>query len=402
MSVSSSDLLHQQLARGEYEQAAKTAITLSEAKQTAFADFVGLIQHAVNARQQDIAVVLLNGSRRFFVAGDAAALRQQVVEMTAVLASCWREKLDEPARVSVALVLQRLEAPGCPVSKDDGAIVAQFAGWAGRFALRQRDMAWFGEIALQTAGWATRNLCAGDSEAFLPAFDFWLHRILRQGNIEAIPVLFEALFLFLVSASEKEILFHQFLREWRVIAASACLNPESPLAAQLVEQLLLFTVRIETPAFWPPVSGKIGEVAALTVSTHGIKEGLPVFRPLLDVGRVNLGDELKFGTGPDPDSNRQRIIRLICCEALKIADMAAHRDMLAVAGDKIEEIYRNWVADPQYEPQIRSIQRFCQLLLIFWSNNRKRAAKKWTPREKVLSEPLLLTEEDRIKLAFLL
>lgn len=402
MSVSSPDLLHQQLARGEYEQAAKTAVTLSEAKQPPFADSLGLIQHAVNARQQDIAVALLNGSRRFFVTGDAASLRQQVVEMTAVLASCWREKLDEPARVAAALVLQRLESSDCPVSNDEGAVVAQFAGWAGRFALRQRDTAWFSEIALQTAGWAARNLRSGDSEAFLPAFDFWLHRILRQGNIDTIPVLFEALFLFLASAAEKESLFNKFLREWRVVAASACLNPESPLASQLVEQLLLFTVRAENPAFWSPVSEKIGEVAALAVSTHGIKEGLPVFRPLLDVGRVNLGDELKFGTGPDTDSNRQRIIRLICGEVLKIAAMAAHRDMLSVAGDKIEEIYRNWVSDPQYETQIRSIQRFCQLLLIFWSNNRKRAAQKWTPREKALSEPLLLTEEDRIKLAFLL
>ena len=122
----------------------------------------------------------------------------------------------------------------------------------------------------------------------------------------------------------------------------------------------------------------------------------------MDLGRIQLNDELKFGTGPDPENPRQRIIRLVCLATLQIADVAAHGDMGAVVGDKIEEMYRTWAADPHFEPQVRSIQRFCQLLLIFWANNRKRAAKKWAPREKMLAEALLLSEEDREKLTFLL
>jgi hypothetical protein len=174
------------------------------------------------------------------------------------------------------------------------------------------------------------------------------------------------------------------------------------MASQFVEHLLLFTVRSADSELWLPVSEKIGEAAVLAVSKHGVQAAFSVFRPLLDVGRVNLGDELKFGTGPDPDSMRQRIIRLVCRETLRIAEMAAHADLYAVSGDKIEEMYRCWVSDPQYESHIRPIRRFCQLLLIFWSINRKRAAKNWTPRDKTLSVPLLLTEEDQAKLSFLL
>lgn len=402
MSGSVSDLLHQQIACGEYERAAKTAHTLAEVKCAAFADFTGVIQHLVNARQPDIAGVLLEGSRRFFVSVGGPPLGQLVGEMTAVLVSCWREKLDEPARKSVALVLTLLGSPDCPTVKEDSPIVAKFAGWAGRFALRANDGVWFGEIALQTAGWAARDLTGHSGVAFLPAFDFWLHRILRHDCTETIPVLFEALSALLTPETGRKIIFDEFLQEWRVVAGMACLNLESPMASKLVEQLLLFTVRSKDAELWLPVSKKIGEVAALAVSKNGVPAGFLVLRALLDMGRINLGDELKFGTGPDPDNVRQRIIRLVCLETLQIADIAAHSDMYAVSGDKIEELFRCWVNDPQYESQIRSIQRFCQLLLIYWSNNRKRAAKKWTPREKALSEPLLITEEDQTKLAFLL
>ena len=81
--------------------------------------------------------------------------------------------------------------------------------------------------------------------------------------------------------------------------------------------------------------------------------------------------------------------------------MAAHKDFSAVAGDKIEEMYHSWLSDPEYESQKRSIERFCQLLLIFWSQNRKRAARKWTPRDEKLATPLL-SEAERQKLSFLL
>lgn len=402
MSGNAVGLLRQQIARGDFEEALKAAPHIAQAKAATFTDSVSLIQHSLSARQSELAVALLEGSRLFFVTATPADVHQLVEEMTAVLASCWREKLDAPARKAVSLVLELLESPDCLAGKPDRPTVAHFAGWAGRFALRRNDEVWFGEIALQTAAWAARDMDGQDGESFLPAFDSWLHRILRHDRTEAIPVLFEAMSLLFAAETDKVSFMAEFLKEWRAVAATACLNPDSLVASELVEQLLLFTVRAGSAELWSPVTERISEVAALTVAKHGVSVGFPVFRPMLDVGRVNLGDELKFGTGPDPDSMRQRIIRLVCAEAIWIADMAAHSDFSKVAGDKIEEMYQSWIKDPRYEPHIRPIQRFCQLLLIYWSNNRKRAAKRWTPREKCLSEPLLLTEEDQAKLTFLL
>ena len=402
MSGSSWSLLRRQLAGGEQEQAVKTARNISETKTTTFADYAGAIHHAINAGQPGVALILLDGSRRFLVELDTAAFEPTIGEMTAVLAACRREKQEEPARKTVALVLELLGYSRCAATQDAHTVVSQFAGWAGRFALRCNDVAWFGEIALQTARWSARNRCGQSNEILLLAVSSWMHRILRQSRSEAIPVIFEVLSILRTEDPEGKRLVTEFLHEWRAVAAMACLNPESPVASQLVEHLLLFAGRYDSPELWSLFSEKIGEVASLAVSKYGVSTSFSVFRPLLDVARINLGDELKFGTGPDPNNRRQHIIRLICSETLKIADMAAHSDISSVSGDKIEEMFCVWVKAPQYEPHIRSIQRFCQLLLVFWSHNRKRASRRWTPREKCLSEPLLLTDADQAKLSFLL
>ena len=399
MSVSGWEVLRQRISAGEFEQALQSVPDLAAAKATTLSDMSAAIHHAIYARQPELTLTLLEGTRRFFAVSGPDDLRGLLGQMTAVLAACTREKMIEPAQKTTEMVLGLLSDPNCPASGELLPAGAKFAGWAGRFALRRNDGAWFAEIVSRTAAWAAKT---GSGEAMLETVDSWLHRILRYDRVEAIPALFEALSALYDAVEEKNAFLTNFLTEWRAVSAMACLNPESPAASLLVEELLAFAARTKEPENWAPVVEKVGEVAALAVTKHGIAAGFPVFRPLLDLGRLQLNDELKFGTGPDPENPRQRIIRLVCLATLRIADMAAHGDMGAVAGDKIEEMYRTWAADPRFEPQARSIQRFCQLLLIFWANNRKRAAKKWAPREKMLAEPLLLSEEDRGKLTFLL
>ena len=399
MSVSGWAVLRRRIAAGEIEQALQSLPNLAAAKATTLSDMTAAIQHAIYARQTELTLALLDGTRRFFAVSGPDDLRELLGQMTAVLAACTREKMMEPAQKATEMMLGLMSAPDCPTSGELLPEGAKFASWAGRFALRRNDGAWFAEIVARTAAWAAK---AGSGEAMLETVDSWLHRILRYDRVEAIPVVFEALSVLYDADEEKNAFLANFLTGWRAVAAMACLNPESPAASLLVEELLAFAARTKEPENWATVVEKVGEVAALAVTKHGISVGFPVFRPLLDLGRIQLNDELKFGTGPDPENPRQRIIRLVCLATLRIADMAAHGDMGAVAGDKIEEMYRTWAADPRFEPHARSIQRFCQLLLIFWANNRKRAAKKWAPREKMLSEPLLLSEEDRGKLTFLL
>ena len=402
MSVSGWVLLRQQIAAGEFEPALRSVPQLTEARATTLADCATAIQHAVYARRPELVLALLQGSRRFLTVHNFRTLPAILETMTDILAACIREKMLEPARETTALVLALLGSADCPATAAMTPRVVKFAGLAGRFALRRNDGERFAGIVAATAQWAARDEDGQAGTALLGAVDSWLHRIMRYDRFEAIPAVFEVLGPLCTNAADRNAFLTLFLQQWRAVATMASLNPESPAASILVEQLLALNGHINDPELWLLLTEKIGEVAALAVTRHGVASGFPVFRPLLDVGRVQLNDELKFGTGPDPDNLRQRVIRLVCLTALKIADVAAHGDMTAAAGDKIEEMYGTWANDPRFEPHVRSIQRFCQLLLIFWANNRKRAAKKWAPREKALSEPLLLSEEDREKLSFLL
>ncbi len=402
MSVKDMTLLHQQIAASDFEQAETTAKRLAADTSFSFDGFICETHHAVNARQSNLALILLEGAERYFTtAVDAKQLESRVEPLTLLIASCRREKMDEPARRLSGLVLELLDKPDFSSSREALAGIAKFAGIAGRYALRRKDLDWFSAISRQTVAWAVRCESGAAGQVFLPVLDSWMHRITRQELFDGVPVLFESVFLLLAAEPNRGEFLNSFLQEWRTVAATACLNPENPLASEWVEQLLLLTIRAEETAFWRPVTQKIAEVASLAVAKHGVSASFAVFRPLLDVGRVNLGDELKFGTGPDETSLRQLIIRLVCTEAIRVADMAAHKDFSAITGDKIEEMYHSWLRDPSYESQTKSIERFCQLLLIFWSLNRKRAARRWTPREEKLAAPLL-SEEERSKLSFLL
>lgn len=401
MSADNLALLRQQLASGETEAAENTAKGLQTASGLAFAKLAGAIQHAINARQPAVALLLLADSERFCAANGSAELLVRMEELSSLIASCRQEKLDEPARRASALALELLNVADFPQSSEAIGVVARFAGSAGSYALRRRDLDWFSPLALQTAGWAARCENRLLDEHFLPVLEIWMHRATRHKLLEAVPIIFEAVHLLVMAAADRSEFLSRFLPEWRIAAATASLNPENPQASVWVEQLLLWTIRSEDKTFWRPVMQRIAEVAGLAVSRHGVTASFTVFRPLLDVGRVQLADELKFGSGPDETSSRQMLLRMVCNEALRIAEIAAHKDFSAVAGDKVEEMYHSWLSDPDYESQTRSIERFCQLLLIFWSQNRKRAARKWTPRDERLATPLL-TEEERQKLAFLL
>ncbi len=402
MSVKQTHLLRQQIAAGDYVEAADTAKLLKGNSGIGFDELIQEVHYAVNARQANLALVLLEDCQRFFEpAGSADLLENRLDQLTVLVASCRREKMDDPARQLVALVLHLLDKPDFPLEQGLVAAVAKFAGIAGRYALRRKDLIWFGQIALPSVSWATRCENCAVSEHFFPVLESWMHRITSQALFNGVPVFFEAAFLLLMAENNKAEFMARFLQEWRSVAATACLNPDNPLASQWVEQLLLMTIRLEEKAYWRPVAQRITEVASLATVKHGVAASFSVIRPLMDVGRVNLGDELKFGTGPDESSMRQLIIRLACNAAVHVADMASKADFAAVTGDKLEEMFHSWLRDPSYESQARSIERFCQLLLIFWSLNRKRAARKWTPRAEKLSASLF-SDADRGKLSFLL
>jgi len=230
MSVSGWELLRRRISAGEFEQALQSVPDLAVARSTRLSDFSAAIHHAIYARQTELTLSLLEGTRRFFAVSGPDDLRGLLGLMTAVLAACTREKIIEPAQKTTEMVLELMSAPSCPASGELLPAGAKFAGWAGRFALRRNDLAWFAEIVSRSVAWAAKAGSGQSGEAMLETVDSWLHRILRYDRVEAIPVVFEALSVLYDADEEKNAFLANFLTGWRAVAAMACLNPESPAA----------------------------------------------------------------------------------------------------------------------------------------------------------------------------
>lgn len=402
MSASHWEILRTQISEGEYTQAEKSIDALSVDFTLNLPLYFSILRHAIHARQPALTGILtgkgIDGLDK--VAGSLLYVHC-LEEAELVLAACAREKMDEPARQWIEAIAGSLERQSDKNSYATVKAVASFAEKAGRYALRKKEIDWFADVAQQTTRWLSQSELREAQCLLMSVFESWMHRIQRHSLVDALPVFFDSALLFLQATRMKEAFWNQFLPIWRVAATISSLNPFHSMASDWVEQLLLLLIRSESGFAWRPVVRVIGEVSRVAVSKHDFSQAFPVFRPLLDIARVNLADEIKLGNGPDPESSRQENLRLFCGETLRIAEIAARNDVTAVAGDRIEEMFQAWIVDPDYEAQFRSIQRFCQLMLIYWTVHRRKSSRKWAPREPQLTEPVL-SETDRQKLSFLL
>ena len=93
MSVDNLALLRKQLAAGEHEQAGVTARNVQSASGVDFAEIVGAVHHAINARQALVVLLLLEAAKRFCAAGEGAALIVRLDSLSLVIAACRREKM---------------------------------------------------------------------------------------------------------------------------------------------------------------------------------------------------------------------------------------------------------------------------------------------------------------------
>lgn len=108
--------------------------------------------------------------------------------------------------------------------------------------------------------------------------------------------------------------------------------------------------------------------------------------------------ELKFGRAENADSFRQQALACVVRESLALAAFTARQNMVDTAGDVVSDLYQQWtkVVPPA---GVKSVKRFCQLLLVYWLQT-SRQAKKYKV-DDVLARPQLLSEADKQRLGFL-
>lgn len=278
--------------------------------------------------------------------------------------------------------------------------VLQFATVSGRWALQRGDVPLFSDIVRQITSWSVRD---GEGALdVLAVFDAWMHRIVKHSRHDAVAPLFDGLIELCADTALYIEWLRRFIPDWRSAAGLACLNPESVTAPALVDGLIRLGLSMDKQETWKICLEGIFQVAGLAVQRHGMKEGFFMILPVAELGRRLLVEELKFGDGPDEDSLRQFVVRTICAGTLQSAEIAARSDVTTSAGDMVVELFQAWLGDPAMETYEKSIKKFCQLILLYWANNRKRTARQWEPRDERLRIPILFTDEEQAKLTFML
>lgn len=270
----------------------------------------------------------------------------------------------------------------------------------GVLALRRKDAAMFREIAVRLlASLPPQQPPPEFAAALVTLTGVWLHRMVQNDDMAMFALLTD-----FVDGLRENGVFSQtaimaLVKEWQGLAGSASLNPQSELAPAISEFSLRLAFSFGDQKHWGEAIAAAGQVGRLSLQRHGIKRGFPMVMPLLECGRTLLTQELRFGSGEDPDSFRQRALYLLVRECMTLAEFTARQDIKLTAGDVIVDFFHEWTSGEQANP--KTAKRFCQLLAAYWLRVRARQAKRVTLSAE-LAEPPLLSDADKQRLGFLL
>ena len=292
----------------------------------------------------------------------------------------------------IFLITDRTDAPG-----DQKIVAAVLKAFKviGVFSLRRRDISLFREISVRLSSWLTINHPQVDTtEELVGMLVAWLHRIVGINDLS----LFEMIEESAVSLIESKVLVENnmelLFEEWGNLAASACLNPNSLLAGNIINFLFTIASQEKGNKHWIRVVAIAGRVTKLAVSRHGIAQAFNVFFPMLESGRTLLWSESRFVQCID--ECKQEMLFAVVRESLIIISFASRQDLIGSPGQTIVEIFKYWVEKPAMSDHHKSIKKYCQLLLLFWLKD-KRQVKKHLPHNNELTEPILFSDTERLR-----
>ena len=266
----------------------------------------------------------------------------------------------------------------------------------GVLGLRRRDTALFREINLRLSVWLVASLATDDiSKEIASALTAWLHRINWLGDALLFSVIADSTFSLIEAEALTGAGIELIIDEWGNIAASACLNPNSPLAGLIIEFLFKVANRQGVSKQWIKVIAITGRVAKLAVYRHGIIAAFMVMYPLLELGRKMLWIEVRYVEYID--EFRHELLFRVVRECLIILTYAARQNILGSTGEIIVDIFKCWMAHSEIIVNPKSVKKYCQLLLLFWLKNKKQA-KRYMPCNAEFMEPMLFSDVERQKL----
>lgn len=264
----------------------------------------------------------------------------------------------------------------------------------GVLVLRRRDSALFREMNMRLSAWLADNPKADDiAEEAVKALAAWLHRIIWLGDVPLFTMMADSAYSLIEAEALTDKGIGLIVDEWGNVAASACLNPTTPLAGLIIE--FLFKVANHNNQHWVQVIAVAARVGKLAVYRHGLLASFMVIYPILELGRRLLWSELKFIE--HSDELRLQLLFRVVRECLTLLTYTARQNLIGSTGETIVDLYKYWVGQAEIAVNPKSIKKYCQFLLLFWLKN-KRQSKKYMPCDSELIEPILFSDIEKEKL----
>lgn len=265
----------------------------------------------------------------------------------------------------------------------------------GVLGIRRRDVALFREMIMRLTGGVIHLGPHDVAVEIAKMLNAWLYRIVATNDVSLFVIITELTTSLVGDEALTEDGITFLITEWGDVAATACLNPNSPLAGLIIEFLFTLVGDEKWNNQWLKVVGVAGRVGRLAVYRHGLMAAFMVVHPLLDAGRKLLWTELKFVEYVD-ELHHQHLFSVIR-EGLAVLNYVAKQTILGSTAETIVELFVYWEDYPEMDINRKSIKKYCQLLLLFWLKN-KRQPKRYIPRNMTLIQPLLFSDREKQRL----
>lgn len=266
----------------------------------------------------------------------------------------------------------------------------------GLRSLRRRDLDLFREINKRLSSWfIARPAADGINAEIANILMAWLHRSVWLNEMVLFSVIRDAISNLVKAQAFDEKGIEIIIEGLGDVAASASLNPNSPIASLILTFMFELGNERKSKELYLRIIAIAGRVAKLAIHRHGLVPSFAILHPLLEYGRKLLWEELNFIEWAD--ENRQQLLFRVVRENLILLTYAARQNLLGSTGESIVDIFKCWIGYSEVIIQPKSVKKYCQLLLLFWLKN-KRQAKKYMPCDAEFTEPILFSNREKQRL----
>lgn len=351
---------------------------------------------ALNNNNPDTVSLIIDAFRPLVRQLAPAAIVNVVDQLTLIGTVALKQKHNFLAAKVVKCIFFIMEQTDVVVDKKILVAAIKALKVIGVLGLRRRDTALFREINIRLSVWLVANPGTDDiSTEIASTLTAWLHRITWLDDALIFSIIADSTFSLIEADVLTDAGIELIIDEWGNIAASACLNPNCPIARLIIEFVFKVADLKKISKLWIKVIALTGRVATLAVYRHGIIVAFMVIYPLLELGRKLLWTELRYVEYID--EFRHELLFRVVKECLIILTYAARQNLLGSAGETIVDVFKCWMAHPEIMVNEKSVKKYCQFLLLFWLKNKKQA-KRYMPRDAEFMEPMLLSNIEKQKL----